>query len=104
MDREHLKSLLENVREGSVEVEAAIERLRHMPFEDLDFAKVDHQRAIRQGMPEVIFGQGKTPHQITHIAASLLQRTPNILITRAEHAAAEAVCSRFAEADYFPLS
>jgi NCAIR mutase (PurE)-related protein len=104
MDREHLKSLLENVREGSVEVESAIERLRHMPFEDLDFAKVDHHRAIRQGMPEVIFGQGKTPHQITEIAASLLRRTPNILITRAEQAAAEAVCSRFPEAEYFPLS
>jgi NCAIR mutase (PurE)-related protein len=104
MDREHLKSLLDNVREGSVEVEAAIERLRHMPFEDLGFAKVDHHRAIRQGMPEVIFGQGKTPHQITEIAASLLGRTPNILITRAEPAAAEAVCSRFPEAEYFPLS
>jgi NCAIR mutase (PurE)-related proteins len=104
MDREHLKSLLTNVREGSVDVEAAIERLRHMPFEDLDFAKVDHHRAIRQGMPEVIFGQGKTPHQISEIAASLLRRTPNILITRADHAAAEVVCARFPDAEYFPLS
>ncbi|HUS08806.1 MAG TPA: nickel pincer cofactor biosynthesis protein LarB [Bryobacteraceae bacterium] len=104
MDREQLKVLLEQVRDGGVEIDAALERLRHMPFEDLDFAKVDHHRALRHGMPEVIFGQGKTPHQITEIATALLRRCPNILITRAEAAAAESVCGRFPEAEYFPLS
>ena len=104
MDPEQLKSLLENVRDGAVEVDAAMDRLRHMPFEDLGFAKVDHHRALRCGMPEVIFGKGKTPEQITAIAGHLLERCPNILITRADQSAAAAVQGRFSEAEYFPLS
>ena len=67
MDRDHLRTLLEQVRAGAVEVDAALDRLRHMPFEDLGFAKVDHHRALRHGMPEVVFGLGKTPDQIAAI-------------------------------------
>lgn len=104
MDQDQLRSLLEQVRGGAVEVDAAIERLRHLPFEDLGFAKVDHHRAIRQGMPEVIFGKGKTPHQVTEIARRLLERSGNLLITRAEPAAAEQVQALCADAEYFPLS
>ena len=59
MDQAHLKLLLEQVKDGAVSVDDAIGRMKHMPFEDLGFAKVDHHRAIRHGMPEVIFGQGK---------------------------------------------
>ncbi len=61
MDQDHLRTLLEQVRAGAVEVDAAMERLKHLPFEDLGFAKVDHHRALRHGMPEVVFGLGKTP-------------------------------------------
>jgi NCAIR mutase (PurE)-related protein len=104
MDREQLKTLLEEVRTGAVEVGSAIERLRHMPFEDLGFAKVDHHRAIRHGMPEVVFGKGKTPEQITAIAGTLLERSSNVLITRAEPETAEAVKHLFPEAEYFTLS
>jgi NCAIR mutase (PurE)-related protein len=104
MDQDHLRRLLEDVRAGSTDVDAAIDRLRHLPFEDLGFAKVDHHRAIRHGMPEVVFGKGKTPEQICEIAARLLDRAQNILITRADKEAAVELQRRFPEAEYFPLS
>ena len=59
MDRTQLKSLLEQVRSGETEIDSALDRLKHMPFEDLGFAKVDHHRALRHGMPEVVFGKGQ---------------------------------------------
>src|SRR3954470_21754818 len=99
MDEAQLRALMEQVRSGSVDVDAALNRLRHMPFEDLGFAKVDHHRALRQGMPEVIFGKGKTPDQISAIAGALLARTPNVLITRAEPAAAERLQREHPEAE-----
>ena len=70
-----------------MEIDLALDRLKHMPFEDLGFAKVDHHRALRHGMPEVVFGKGKTPEQIAAIAQRLLERAPNVLITRADSAA-----------------
>ena len=100
-----MKSLLEQVRSGDVEIDSALDRLKHMPFEDLGFAKVDHHRALRHGMPEVIFGKGKTPEQIAAIAERLLERAPNVLITRAESARVAIRCAtRFPDAEYFPLS
>ena len=102
MDEQTLRSLLEQVKDGAVDVAAALERLRHMPFEDLGFAKVDHHRALRQGMPEVIFGLGKTPEQIIGIGQKLLDRSSNLLITRANAAAAEAVLAAIPEGEYFP--
>ena len=104
MDRKQLKHLLEQVRSGETEIDSALERLKHMPFEDLGFAKVDHHRALRHGMPEVVFGKGKTPEQIAAIAERLLERAPNVLITRVEPAASEEIQSRFIDAEYFPLS
>ncbi len=104
MDRDHLRQLLEQVREGAVDVSSALERMRHMPFEDLGFAKVDHHRAIRQGAPEVIFGKGKTPDQIVHIAGKLLERGSNLLVTRAEPEAGARLRSQFPEGEYFPAS
>lgn len=104
MDKEHLKKLLEDVRAGELDVDNALDRLRHLPFEDLGFAKVDHHRALRHGMPEVIFGKGKTPEQINIIAAHLLDRSQNVLVTRAEREAAAAFLEAFPEAEYFPLS
>ena len=104
MDANHLKQLLESVRSGSVDVDAALDRLRHMPFEDLGFAKVDHHRALRQGNPEVIFGQGKTPEQIVEIAARLSDRNPNVLITRTAEDAAARLLARFPTAEHFPAS
>ncbi len=104
MTQEQVRALLEEVRQGSTDVETALERMRHMPFEDLGFAKVDHHRALRHGMPEVILAQGKTPEQVADIAEHLARRAPNVLITRADQAAADAVRQRLSQAEYFPLS
>ena len=104
MDQDHLRKLLDEVRSGAVEVDSAMERLRHMPFEDLGFAKVDHHRALRQGMPEVIFGQGKTPEEVATIAEALLKRSQNVLITRADPDAVALVRERIPDAEYFPRS
>ena len=104
MDQEQIRKLLEDVKNGSTGVDAALDRLRHMPFEDLGFAKVDHHRALRHGMPEVVFGKGKTPEQIAAIAGKLLERSSNVLITRATPEAAERCRAAFPDAEYFPLS
>lgn len=79
---EHLKKLLLEFKAGELGLDQALERLRHLPFEDLGYANVDHHRALRQGFPEVIFGQGKTPEQVAGIAARLLERGGNLLVTR----------------------
>src|SRR5437763_3836817 len=104
MDQDQLRALFEQVREGAVGIDAAMTRMRHMPFEDLGFAKVDHHRALRHGMPEVIFAKGKTPEQVVAIAASLLEHCPNVLITRVDADCAQLVTSQLADAEYFKLS
>ena len=104
MDRQQLRILLEEVREGAKPVDVALEQLRHMPFEDLGFAKVDHHRALRQGMPEVIFGMGKTVEQVDKIARALLEKSPNVLLTRATPEMARAIKEAAEAAEYFPLS
>ncbi|HOK46951.1 MAG TPA: nickel pincer cofactor biosynthesis protein LarB [Bryobacteraceae bacterium] len=104
MNQQQIKALLEAVRSGAMDIDTAMERLRHLPFEDLGFAKVDHHRALRHGMPEVIFAKGKTPDQVAKIAARLLEKTPNILITRADEATAARVREVAPDVEYFPLS
>jgi NCAIR mutase (PurE)-related protein len=104
MTEKRIRDLLRQVRQGKVDVEAAVERLRHMPFEDLGFAKVDHHRALRQGMPEVILGSGKTPEQVTAIGRELLKRSKNLLITRANREIYRAVKKLARRAEFFPLS
>jgi len=104
MDQEQLRQLLEQVRAGALDIDAALGQLRHMPFEDLGFAKVDHHRALRCGMPEVILAQGKTPEQVAQIAARLLEQSRNVLATRADQRTAELVKAHCADAEYFPLS
>jgi NCAIR mutase (PurE)-related protein len=104
MDQEQLRSLLSQVREGAVGVDEALEKLRHMPFERLGYATIDHHRAIRVGMPEVIFGKGKTVEQTVGIATKLLERAANVLVTRTTRETYEALRASFPEAEYFPLS
>ncbi|MCI0339163.1 MAG: nickel pincer cofactor biosynthesis protein LarB [Acidobacteria bacterium] len=91
MDREKLKNLLLSFKEGDVNLEQALEQLRHMPFESLGYANVDHHRALRQGFPEVIFGQGKTADQVAGIASRLIKRSSNLLITHSNHEAFECI-------------
>jgi NCAIR mutase (PurE)-related protein len=104
MDQDQLRTLLDQVRTGAVEVDAAIDRMRHLPFEDLGWAKLDHHRSLRHGITEVIFGKGKTPDQIAAIAARLLEKSPNLLITRADESIASRLKQNFPEAEYFALS
>src|SRR3982750_380577 len=104
MDQDQLRALFEQVRSGDVDIDAAIGRMRHMPFEDLGFAKVDHHRALRHGMPEVIFAKGKAPYQVVAIAERLLTNAKNVLITRADAGCAAAVTAQLPGAEYLPLS
>jgi pyridinium-3,5-biscarboxylic acid mononucleotide synthase len=104
MDQEQLRNLLEQVKDGATGIDAAVDRLRNLPFEDLGFAKIDHHRALRHGMPEVVFGKGKTSGQVVELACRLLESERNILITRADPAMAEQVTARIPQAEYFPLS
>ena len=104
MDQSQLRSLLEQIRAGAVDVETALERVRHMPFEDLGFAKVDHHRELRHGMPEVVLAGGKTPEQVVAIAGRLLEHSQNVLITRAGADCARAVQDQLAGGEYFQLS
>src|ERR1700677_5059738 len=83
MDRSQIESLLNDVREGRTAVPEALDRLRDLPFEDIGFAKVDHHRALRTGMPEVIFSAGKTPAQVAAIFARMAEHGGNVLATRA---------------------
>ncbi len=100
MDPTRLNQLLQAVRRGEVSPEDAADRLRHLPFEDLGFAKLDHHRALRCGFPEVIFCQGKTPEQVVRIAERMRPHGQTILATRAEAAVAEAVQGAFDGAVY----
>jgi NCAIR mutase (PurE)-related protein len=104
MDSSQLQHILEQVRDGGSSVEDALDRLRHLPFEDLGYAKVDHHREMRHGMPEVILGQGKHPDQVAGIAKALLSKSRNLLLTRASSEMAERVAALAPEAEYFPAS
>jgi pyridinium-3,5-biscarboxylic acid mononucleotide synthase len=104
MDLGRLRSLFESVQSGAINVDDAMSRVRHLPFEDLGFAKVDHHRALRHGIPEVVFAQGKTPEQVTAIAERLLANAQNVLITRADRECAGRVNEELPGAEYFPRS
>src|SRR5438067_11535680 len=85
-----LRKLLADVRARRLSPDDAVTRLRHLPFEDLGFAKLDHHRALRAGIPEVVLGSGKSPAQVAQIFARLAQHKNNVLATRCapEHFAA----------------
>jgi len=104
MNSDHLRSILEQVRDGRATVDDAYGHLRNLPFEDLGFAKVDHHREVRHGMPEVILGQGKHPDQVTGIAKALLAKSQNLLLTRATPEMADRVAALAPEAEFFPAS
>jgi NCAIR mutase (PurE)-related protein len=82
MTPDNLRELLDSVKQGSVAVDEAMEHLRDLPFQDLGYAVVDHHRELRQGMPEVIFGEGKTVEQIARIMAVMTGKGANVLVTR----------------------
>ncbi len=99
-----LPGLLRKFKEGSLSEDELLRFLQDLPYQDLEFAKVDHHRALRQGFPEVVFGRGKTKEQIEGIAGSLLDRQENLLITGATEEVFHSVLNLCAEARYFPAS
>lgn len=100
MQPELLKTLLQSVKDGRTSVAEALERLEHLPFEPLEFANIDHHRALRCGFPEVIFCPGKTTEQIVTIFTRLAASGVNVLATRATPEQYEAVRLAFPAADY----
>lgn len=95
-----LRRLLEEVREGRVSTEEALGRLKTLPFEELEFATVDTHRSLRQGFPEVIFGEGKTVAQIKAIIKSLLKHGENVLVTRADAKKGRGLKKAFPRGEY----
>src|SRR3954463_6521832 len=83
LNAESIRKLFDEVRKRKLTPDEAVDRLKHLPFEDLGFAKVDHHRALRNGMPEIILGEGKTPAQVAGIFARLAKHGGNVLATRA---------------------
>jgi NCAIR mutase (PurE)-related protein len=100
MERKKLEELLRAVAARELSVDAAVERLKHFPYADLGFARVDTHRALRAGFPEVIFCQGKTPAQAAAIAARIAETGGAVLATRATAEAYEAVREKCPEARY----
>ena len=82
MEENRIKKLLEDVAAGRVSASEAVERLRTLPFEDMHYAKVDHHRSLRRGIPEVIFCQGKTDEQVIGISRKMIEKGVNLLATR----------------------
>lgn len=104
MRRDRVRELLRQVADGAVPVDAALEQLSFAPVESLDFASIDHHRALRQGFPEVVFGAGKTDAQVEAIAARLAEHGDGFLVTRIAPSAALRLAGRFPAAEVNELA
>ena len=98
MIRDRVRDLLGKVADGTLPVADALERLSHAPVEELDFATIDHNRALRQGYPEVIYCPGKTIDQVVAIAERIAERGDGFLATRADADVRAALAARFPSA------
>jgi NCAIR mutase (PurE)-related protein len=107
MNQSELLKILEDIHAGALSPAKAAERLKHLPFEDIGFAKVDHHRALRQGYAEVIFGKGKTSAQVAEIVRAMVSKkasSHNVLVTRADAKIFSAVKRISRTAKFHPLS
>ena len=104
MTPQRLRELLDLVAAGALPVERALVEIKHLPFEDLGFARIDHHRALRVGFPEVIFGQGKTAEQVTLIAQRIVAAGHNLLVTRIDPQAAPRVVAEVPGAVHDPVA
>lgn len=102
MDNDRLLQLLMSVAEGDTSIKAAADQIKQLPYEDIDFAHIDHHRSLRKGFPEVIFGQGKTTEQIIGIIEKMISQESTILVTRVEAGKAEKITPIFKNATYDP--
>lgn len=103
MDKEDLKKLIEEVKEGRITVENAVDQLKDLPFKDLGYAKIDNHRELRVGYPEVIYCAGKTIEQVKGIISFMLTKESNILATRASKEMYNEVKKICRDAQYNPL-
>ncbi len=94
MDEKHIRELLENVRKGSCDIAEAMKQLKHWPAETLDFACLDHHRALRTGFPEVVYGEDKSAEQIVSIMKAMLEKPSVVMSTRVNPVKAETVCEK----------
>lgn len=102
MTPDALKSLLETLARGDISVAEVTERIRHLPFTDVDGARVDHHRELRTGIPEVVFGEGKSAEQIVTIVREMVHRSGAVLITRIEADKASRLLAAVDGLEYFP--
>jgi NCAIR mutase (PurE)-related protein len=100
MDTRELKNLFQNLKNGDIDIDDVLERLKHLPFEDIECATVDHHRTLRQGFPEVILGEGKSVGQIEKIITAMHDNGDNILVTRLDEAKAFGIKQGFPAAVY----
>ena len=101
MNIRKLEGLLKKVKSGKSTIDEAISQLKSLPFEDLGFTRIDHHRSLRKGYPEVIWGEGKTSHEILSILKQLKAKGQNILITRVEEEKAKEIQRSFPKCQYF---
>ncbi|MFZ5645064.1 MAG: nickel pincer cofactor biosynthesis protein LarB [Bacillota bacterium] len=104
MDKSYIKNILEMVSQGGETVEGALQKLQHLPYKDLHFAKIDHHRGIRSGFPEVIFCQGKTKEQVTTIFKHMASAHSPVLATRANPEVYDDVKKSVPAAEYHELA
>ena len=103
-DRTGIERLLEQVHDGLLTTEQALERLRDLPYQDLGYARLDHHRPLRTGSPEVVLGKGKTPEQVAGIVAALRGRRHPVLVTKTDRDAYRCVLEAAPEAEFHDLS
>jgi len=103
MKPEHIRHLLESHKRDEISIEDVLAKLSALPFEDLQYAKIDHHRKLRTGYPEVIYGEGKAPEQAAEIFRRLAEHNPGVLCTRASAEMAEAIRGAVPAAVYHPV-
>ena len=104
MDSKHLKDLLRQVKSGRLSLEAAINQLKKLPFEDLGYAKVDHHRSVRSGVPEVVYCEGKTIPQVQGIVEKISQNQVNVLATRASRDVFDGIQKVIPDSEYHEMA
>ena len=104
MDINLLKDLLNKLKDGKMEIDEAIQKLKFLPFEDIGFASIDHHRQLRRGFPEVIYARGKRVEEIIAIIEKMVDKGENVLITRLTDIKATSIKKQFPSSDYYPIA
>jgi hypothetical protein len=103
MDSEDIRKILESVRSGDLNIDEALNKLRHLPFESLGFVNIDHHRPLRQGFPECIWGQDKTADQIIKIVEKMIEKEQPVIVTRVVKEKAEVIRNVISRMEYHPI-